>query len=248
MNSSSKLEEQVADKPNITSTGDNNKNNEEQNIIDYLQSHTDFFIQHPSLLPDMEVPHNTGGAISLIERQVSLLREQNAQQKLQLAELFEIANENEQSNQKFHKLTLDLLDSRNLNASEKALNKSLCENFSVDAISLRVFVEPKNKQARHLFIEKNSKTSKQLDKLTNTRKPQCGYFKNLPLDELFTEDSENLSSFAVLPLFVEKNNCFGVLILGSHNMRRFSADMGTVFLERMGESISHILSAFVKNS
>ncbi|MCK5663903.1 MAG: DUF484 family protein [Thiotrichaceae bacterium] len=247
MSSSSKLETKTADKPQISSVG-NSKNNAEQSIIDYLQSHPDFFVHHSSLLANMDIAHNSGTAISLIERQVGILREQNAQQKIQLTELFYVANKNEQSNQKIHKLTLDLLASQNLNESEKALNKSLCENFSVDAISLRVFIEPKNKQAKHLFIEKGSKTSKGLEKLINTRKPQCGYFKNLSLNELFDENSEDLCSFAILPLFVEKNNCFGVLVLGSQNMRRFSADMGTVFLERMGESISHILSSFVKSS
>ena len=223
-------------------------NNEEQVVIDYLQSHTDFFMHNPALLSQIEIPHNSGGASSLSERQVGILREQNAQQKAQLAELFEIAHENELSNQKIHQLTLALLGSKNLTASEKALNSSLCQDFSVDAIALRVFFEPKTKQAQELYLEKDSKTSRELDKLINTRKPQCGYFKNLPLDELFNKEAENLSSFAVLPLFVEKNNCFGVLILGSHNMRRFSADMGTVFLERMGETISHLLSSFVKKA
>ena len=235
MSSSNKLETPLSD-------------NEEQVIIDYLQSHSDFFMHHPALLASIKIPHNSGASSSLIERQVGILREQNAQQKAQLAELYEIAQDNEHSNQKIHKLTLALLGSKNLGASEKALKNSLSQDFSVDAVSLRVFVEPKNKQAKHLYIEKDSTTSKQLDKLINTRKPQCGYFKNLPIEELFTEDAENLSSFAVLPLFVEKNNCFGVLILGSHNMRRFSADMGTVFLERIAETISHILSSFVKKA
>lgn len=238
MSSSSNLEQQTS----------NNTNNEEQDVIDYLQSHPDLLIRNPALLANIEIPHDIGGATSLIERQVGILRKQNSQQKAQLTELFEIANENEQSNQKIHKLTLALLGSKNLSASEKALNDILCENFSVDAVSLRVFIEPKSKQAQHLFIEKSSTSSKELDKLINTRKPQCGYFKQLPVDELFSNTSEDLSSFAVLPLFVEKNNCFGVLILGSYNMRRFNADMGTVFLERMGETISHILSSFVKKA
>jgi len=236
MNASSELESKAV----------NNTKNEEQFIIDYLTAHTDFFNRNPSILANIELIHNSGGASSLIERQVGILRKQNEQQKAQLAELFQIANENEQSNQKIHKLILALLNSRSISASEKALNKVLYDDFSVDAISLRVFVEPKAKQAKHLYVEKDSSTANALDKLLNTRKPQCGYFKSLPLEELFGEEAETLSSFAVLPLFVEKNNCFGVLIMGSHNIRRFSADMGTIFLERMGETISHILSSFVK--
>ncbi|MCU7834773.1 MAG: DUF484 family protein [gamma proteobacterium symbiont of Taylorina sp.] len=239
MNASSELEKE-------TTEIEQNNAQDEQTVINYLNTHPDFFNHNPSLLANIKIAHNSGSAISLIERQVDILRQQNKQQKIQLAELFEIANENEQSNQKIHKLILALLDSKNLSTSEKALTKVLCNDFSVDAISLRVFVEPKTKQAQQFFIAKDSPVANQLDKLLYTRKPQCGYFKNLHLEELFAEQAESLASFAVLPLFVEKNNCFGVLIMGSHNIRRFSADMGTLFLERMSESISHILISFVK--
>jgi len=239
MNSSSELETETTE-----NVPDNTQ--EEQIIINYLNAHPDFFNHHPAILTNMQVSHDSGSATSLIERQVDILRQQNKQQKIQLAELFEIANENEQSNQKIHKLMLALLSSKTLKASEKALSKVLCNDFSVDAIALRVFDEPKNKQEKSLFIEKDSVVGNELDKLLNTRKPQCGYFKHLPVETLFGKQSDSLSSFAVLPLFIEKNNCFGVLVLGSHNIRRFSADMGTIFLERIGESISYILSAFLK--
>lgn len=219
--------------------------NEEQLVIDYLKTHHDFFNLHPSLLASIKVPHDSGSATSLIERQVNLLREQNSQQKAQLTELFEIASDNEQSNQKIHKLTLALLNSKNIIGSEKVLNKILCDDFSVDAVSVRLFVQPKSKQAKHLFIEKDSKACNELDKLLNTRKPMCGYFKKLPLEDFFGDQAESISSIALLPLFVEKNDCFGVLLMGSKNVRRFNADMGTVFLERLGETISHIISSFV---
>lgn len=226
----------------------NEKANEEQMVIEYLQLHHDFFHHHPSLLSEIAIPHFSGGATSLIERQVKILREQNAQQKDQLTELFEIANENEQSNQKIHQLTLSLLDSKNINSSEKILHETLCHDFNVDAVSLRLFVEPKSTQAEHLFIPRDAKVCNELDKLLNTRKPMCGYFKKLPLHEFFADQADSLSSIALLPLFIEKNNCFGVLLMGSKNIRRFNADMGTVFLERLGETVSHIITSFVKKS
>jgi len=240
MNSSSELEETTN---NIPQTA-----RDEQVVIDYLSAHPDFFEHQSALLTKLEITHKSGTATSLIERQVDILRKQNTLQKVQLTELIEIAKDNEQSNQKIHNLILAMLSSKSINSCEKALNKVLCDDFSVDAISLRVFATPKAKQAKHLFLDKKSKTANALDRLLNTRKPQCGYFKELPLKELFGEESESLSSFAVLPLFVEKNNCFAVLIMGSHNVRRFSADMGTLFLERMAETISHILVSYIKKS
>ena len=44
-------------------------------VCDYLEAHPDFFEQHKSLLNTMQLPHASGGTISLVERQVSVLRQ-----------------------------------------------------------------------------------------------------------------------------------------------------------------------------
>ncbi len=220
--------------------------NEEQITADYLSAHPDFFNQHSALLASLEVAHDSGSAVSLIERQVSILREQNAQHKSQLVELVEIAKDNEQSNQRMHKLTLSLMSCGGVDACEVALDEVLCDDFSVDAIALKLFVEPIEDQPEHLFVKTDSILGHELDKLLNTRKPMCGFFKKLPLDELFEEKSQSISSLAVIPLFIEKNNCFGALVLGSHNVRRFNAEMGTLFLERLGETLSYKLNLSIK--
>ena len=48
----------------------------EQAVVDYLTAHPDFFTRHPQLLRDLSLPHDSGNAVSLIERQVELLRKQ----------------------------------------------------------------------------------------------------------------------------------------------------------------------------
>ena len=242
MNSSSELE-----KDNIKSD-EQASIDEEQITIDYLKHHPDFFSQHSSLLAEMDIPHSSGSAVSLIERQVAMLREQNTQHKVHLAELIEIAKENEQSNQRIHKLTLSLLDCREIDACEVALDEILCDDFSVDAVALKLFIDPQPEQPEHLFVESGTKLAQELEKLLNTRKPMCGFFKSLPLNELFDDKAKSLASLAVLPLYVEKNHCFGALILGSNNIRRFNSDMGTLFLERLSETLSHILNTMIKKS
>ena len=49
----------------------------ERDVIKFLETHIDFFERHPDLLSSLRLPHNSGQAISLIEKQVSVLREQN---------------------------------------------------------------------------------------------------------------------------------------------------------------------------
>jgi len=250
MNSSSELEKEnltMSDsEPKIASGSQPEPINEEQITIDYLQANHDFFNDHPSLLASIEIPHDSGGAVSLIERQVGILREQNSLQKVHLAELVEIANDNEQSNQRIHKLILSLLDCDAVDACEVVLDEVLGNDFAVDAVALKLFVDAIPEQPKHLFIQADSRLGNELEKLLNTRKPMCGYFKNLPMDELFAEKSQSITSLAVLPLYIEKNNCFGALIMGSNNVRRFNAEMGTLFLERLSETLSHIINPFVQ--
>ncbi len=234
MNSSSELE-----------TTNLDGNTQAQDVIDYIKQHPDFFNQHNDFLVSLEVPHASGTAISLIERQVNLLREQNEQHKNQLHELFDIAQENDKANERIHKLTLSLLSCQGIDACEVVLDDSLCDDFSIDAVALKLFIKPIAEQPEHLFVEKNSSLALELDKILNVRKPVCGFFKALPLETLFEQKAQSLSSLAVIPLFIEKNNCFGALILGSNNVRRFNADMGTIFLERLGEILSHRLDSFI---
>lgn len=230
----------------LTNTSETTPVDEEQITIEYLKSHPDFFSHHAALMADLTVPHASGSAVSLIERQVDILRDQNRQQKAQLAELIDIARDNEKSNLKIHKLTLSLLDCQEIDACEVVLDEHLGNEFSVDALSLKLFSEPQADQPEHLFVKSGTTLAVELEKLLNLRKPMCGFFKTLPLEELFEEKAESIASLAVLPLFVEKNNCFGALVLGSNNIRRFNADMGTVFLERLAETLSHVLHRFIK--
>ena len=65
-------------------------------VSDYLLTHPDFFIDHPEVLKELQVPHLSGNAVSLVEKQLILLREQNEQTQKRLHELIEIARQNEE--------------------------------------------------------------------------------------------------------------------------------------------------------
>ena len=64
----------------------------ETSVEDYLKERPGFFERRPQLLATMKVQHpTTGQTVSLIERQVALLREQNRGLEEKLMELVEIA-------------------------------------------------------------------------------------------------------------------------------------------------------------
>ena len=83
---------------------------EETAIADYLQSNPDFFERHATLLTKLKLPHNRGSsAISLVERQVAALRDNNEKLETRLRELIEVARGNDVLAAKIHRLACRLV-------------------------------------------------------------------------------------------------------------------------------------------
>ena len=80
-----------------------------ESVSRYLLTHPDFFLRHPDVLRQIQVPHGSGNAVSLVEKQVSLLREQNEQTQKRLYDLIEIARQNEELARRMHALALTLM-------------------------------------------------------------------------------------------------------------------------------------------
>ena len=60
-------------------------------VHEYLSEHPDFFERHDDLLNSLRLPHVTGGTVSLVERQVSMLRQKDLKLERRLRELLEVA-------------------------------------------------------------------------------------------------------------------------------------------------------------
>jgi uncharacterized protein YigA (DUF484 family) len=112
-------------------------------VAEFLGKHPDFFREHPELLGRLEVPHTTSGpAVSLVERQVQVLREQNQRARKQLHELIEIARQNEELARRMHKLALTLMDAAEPKDIFSTLYDNLRKNFRADKVSVRLFAGP----------------------------------------------------------------------------------------------------------
>ncbi|MFK5892039.1 MAG: DUF484 family protein [Pseudomonadota bacterium] len=219
--------------------------NSEEAVAQYLSNHPDFFQNKDNLIEKLTINHASGQAISLIERQVNILRSQNNQLDKQLSELFSIAKENEHSTQKMHNLILSLLSCQHLHDVASLLQSRLVKEFSVDSVSLKLFsadnvVLDSNNT---ICIDKQSAQAKILMKIIHKREPVCGFFKELNPQELPTKIS--IASMAVMPLFVDKNNCFGTLVLGSEDKQHFKPENGTLFLKNLAEIVSYTLVRYL---
>jgi len=114
----------------------------EQAIKDYLAAHPDFFERHSALLSSLQLPHGSSGTVSLVERQVSMLRQKELRQQRQLKELIEVARANDVLSAKIHELTLQLFAAHDLHTSISCIEEAMRSGFGADQSVLVHFGDP----------------------------------------------------------------------------------------------------------
>ena len=78
-------------------------------VTNFLLFNPDFLSKNPEILNSIEVIHETGGAVSLIQRQVEILRENYNSTTNNLLDLLSIAKTNEEIFSQTKELILDLI-------------------------------------------------------------------------------------------------------------------------------------------
>ena len=234
----------------------------DHDIVQYLNEHHDFFEQHQSLLADMVLVHNSGSAISLIERQVSILREQKDEARSKLHSLIEVADKNEQLSRRFNALILALLDTKSFGQVIEFIQQRLVKDFDAHQVSIRV-LKVANITSENTVASANANSDEGLaeaetgdelylnlfGKVIENRTPVCG---RLPIDQLellFGEGHEKIRSVALIPLIKDtQSDCIGLLAIGSTEKNRFRADMGTLFLNHLSMVLSRVIERHVNRS
>jgi len=222
---------------------------QEAPVIKYLKQTPDFFSRHPDVLSQLELSH-AGGAnsVSLIERQVSTLREQNSKLENTLAEFIEVARENDKLIEKIHRLAVKLIKARHLPGVFSVIESSLRSDFGVDVFSMLVYrdVTVSNITALSGSFGRTVKRDDAelhdlFSEVLKTGKPRCGHLKVAQRDYLFREKAgKEVTSAALVPL--GRDGEVGLLAFGSFDMHHFNPSASTDFLERIGELVSQVIA------
>ncbi len=218
---------------------------EEQNVAQYLQHNVDFFERHPQLLARMRVQHpRNASTVSLIERQVEVLREKYEEQEQKLADFVRVARANNVLAEKIHRFTRRLLKTASRADAITEIEASLREDFDtfhavlVLAVSGEPLVPDADRFVRSVSSEDPNYRS--FESLFTAAKPRCGQIRDSQRDFLFGSDAIDIGSVALIPL--SGTPAPGLLALGSVDRDRFHPGMSTEFLSRMGELISDALA------
>ncbi len=216
----------------------------EQSVREYLEANPDFFERHGALLSTLSVPHGSGEAISLVERQVSMLRQKELKLERQLKDLIRVARANDTLVAKIHELTLQLIASKDLNATIVAVERAMRSGFGADQSVLVLFGDPTMFEDIDLgrffrVIPRDDNELKPFDTFLNGSGPRCGQVRDSQRDFLFHADSDEIGSVALIPLGDAAQ--IGFLAVGSADADRFHPGMSIDFLARVGDLVAGAL-------
>jgi uncharacterized protein YigA (DUF484 family) len=211
----------------------------EAEVEAYLRAHPDFFERHIALLDVLKLPHRTGGAVSLVERQLGLLREKNHQLERKLMDLVQVARDNEQLSARLHRLALALMDADGLDSVVASARDQFRSEFHADHVVLRLIAREPNERADY-FMPADTHELELFAKLFETQRPICGRLGQRQREALFGDEAEAVVSAVLLPL--SEGQPLGLLALGSREAGRFHPGMGTLFLGYLAELISRAVA------
>jgi len=219
----------------------------EDAVHDYLEANPDFFEQHGELLNSLRLPHVSGAAVSLVERQVSVLRQKDLKLERKLKDLIEVAHINDALGAKMHQLTLHLLAANDISETLEAIEAALRTGFNADLSVLVLFGEPSvfediNVGRFFKVVERESESLKAFSTFLKGNNPRCGQVRDSQRDFLFGKETDEVGSAALVPL--GKKSEIGFLAIGSTDANRFHPGMSIDFLSRLGDLVAEALKRF----
>lgn len=216
-------------------------------LISLIRENPDILQRYPDLVSVMEIPHEAGNAISLIERQVMVLRQQNQAKDDRLRELMDIARDNERLANSRHNLAINLLASRDLDDVISVVLGVLNDELAADYTVIKLFSNEKEcvEQSPELFVDKRNEQLTAFKTMLEHKIPVCGKSTEQQKAFLFKDEAANIKSVAIIPLVAGAD--LGVIGLGSTNVLRFASSKATDFLSQIGELISASLAVHLES-
>ncbi|MBR9909885.1 MAG: DUF484 family protein [Gammaproteobacteria bacterium] len=211
----------------------------EAQVVEYLNQHPEFFINHPQLLGELSLPHESGSAISLVERQVAVLRERNMDMRHRLSKLLDNARDNDRLFDKTRRLVLALLEGQTLADRVDALLHSFEHDYQIHFSSLILFGDSASLPTSAARVVSMHQAREHIGQILKNNKPVCGALEPTEVTFLFPAHGEHVGSVALVPLI--HGNTFGLLAIGNRDPQYYRSSMGTLFLSYIGEVLSRIL-------
>jgi uncharacterized protein YigA (DUF484 family) len=194
----------------------------------FLRAHPNFLQDRPGLLAALNLPHGGEGAVSLVERQVSVLRERNIASRQKLAELSDISRENDRLLDATRNTILALLAGESRADLSRIWLHQVIDTFQAEMGAL-------------LWLDESSGSAGEAplaSKLIRHGESFSGVLRPEEMQAVFGTDATEGS--AALVAIRSGGDDIGVLGVGSHDTQRYRAEDGTLFLDYLAEVIGQL--------
>ena len=205
-------------------------------VEEFLILNPDFLSENSHILNALEIVHETGGAVSLIQRQVEMLRKNYESTSENLIKLIEIAEKNERIFEKTKKLVLDLIICESLTEIVSKTEDTFVKDFDTDSCKL-LFFKGSNNLPKGRVIEAK-KAHSLIGKKYNAADIFCGPLSEEESSFIFGKRAKVIGC-ALVP--VRNSDCPGMLALGSKDEQKYSNENDTLFLEFIAEALSRLV-------
>ena len=210
-------------------------------VAQFLRAQPDFFVAHADLLADLRIPHASGEAVSLVERQVAVLRERNVELRERLNGLLSVARDNDLVFARTRSLVLALLEAQTLSSLAQALARSLVEDFGMVASALLLADARVDATLPGVRSLEGGELDAAIGSLLRGERITCGVLRPEELAFVFGTAAANVGSAAIVPLSF--HGLRGVLAIGARDPQHFRSGMDTLFVGHIGEVLARRLHA-----
>lgn len=214
-----------------------------EDVARYLADNPEFFVEHPALLAELQLPHDSGSAVSLVERQVSVLRDRNMDMRHRLSQLLDNARDNDRLFDKTKQLILSLLEARDLGDIIDALHYSFSKEFNIQYTRTLLFGDAEKIAGSEARVVGIHEARENIGALLKTNRSFCGHLDDAHKQFIFGDDAANIGSAATVPLV--HGNTFGLLAIGNRDPKYYRSSMGTLFLAYIAEVLNRLIPRYL---
>lgn len=194
----------------------------------FLRAHPDFLQDRPALLAALNLPHGGQGAVSLVERQVAILRERTITSRQKLAELSDIGKENDRLLKATRDTILALLSADTKTDIETIWEQQVLNTFAAELGTLVWFDSDKQDDPRQSVAQKLLAGS---DTISGVLRPE-------EMAALFP--SVACEGSVAMSCIRRQQGVVGVIVVGATDTQRYQAEDGTLFLDYLAEVIGQL--------
>lgn len=222
----------------------------DETVREFLKDNGDFLQRHPDMFDHLHISHASGSAVSLVEKQVSVLRERNIDMRHRLTTLTGNARDNDKLYNQTRALVLKLLEADSVEALSKAFINAMHKDFGVEHATIILFGDSAG--GDNCRVESAEQAKNAIGSLMRGSKAVCCALRKEEMNYLFPtgkiseadiqggrSKAAQAGSAGIMPL--SDGQQLGLIAVGSPDPSYYSSSMGTLFLEHIADVIVRLL-------